>query len=79
MQDLFAEHKISFVSDFSEFVALAHGTYKALKFKKVYIDFCHPADTGPKLNVHKTFRGRPGRLLNALCILNLRPVSTGYL
>ena len=36
-----------------------------------------PVDTGPKLNVHKTFRGRPGRLLNVLCTFNLRPVSAG--
>ena len=36
-----------------------------------------PADTGRKLNVHKTFRRRPGRLLNVLCMVNLRPVSTG--
>ena len=36
-----------------------------------------PADTGRKLNVHKTFRRRPGRLLNVLCTVNLRPVSTG--
>ena len=34
-------------------------------------------DTGRKLNVHKTFRRRPGRLLNVLCTFNLRPVSTG--
>ena len=33
--------------------------------------------TGRKLNVHKTFRRRPGRLLNVLCTFNLRPVSTG--
>ena len=33
--------------------------------------------TGHKLNVHKRFRRRPGRLLNVLCTLNLRPVSTG--
>ena len=26
-----------------------------------------------KLNVHKTFRGRPGRFLNVLCTFNLRP------
>ena len=38
-----------------------------------------PVDTGCKLNVHKTFRRRPGRLLNVLCIFNLRPVSTGLL
>ena len=31
------------------------------------------------MNVHKTFRRRPGRLLKALCMFNLRPVSTGKL
>ena len=36
-----------------------------------------PVDTGSKLNVHKTFRRRPGRLLNVLCTFNLRLVSTG--
>ena len=36
-----------------------------------------PVDTGRKLKVHKTFRRRPGRLLNVLCTFNLRPVSTG--
>ena len=35
-----------------------------------------PVDTGRKLNIHKTFRRRPGRLLNVLCTFNLRPVST---
>ena len=35
-----------------------------------------PGDTGRKLNVHKTCRRRPGRLLNALCTFNLRLVST---
>ena len=35
-----------------------------------------PGDTGRKLNVHKTFRRRPGRLLNVLCTFNLRPVCT---
>ena len=39
----------------------------------------NPVDTGCKLNVHKTFRRRPGRLLNVLCMFNLRPVSTGKL
>ena len=33
-----------------------------------------PIDTGRKLNVHKTFRRRPGRLLSVLCAFNLRPV-----
>ena len=37
----------------------------------------NPVDTGHKLNIHKTFRIRPGRLLNVLCTFNLRPVSTG--
>ena len=29
------------------------------------------------MNVHKTFRRRPGRLLNVLYTFNLRPVSAG--
>ena len=37
----------------------------------------YPVDTGRKLNVHKTFRRRPGRLLNVLCTFNLHPVTTG--
>ena len=37
----------------------------------------HPVHTERKLNVYKTFRGRPGRLLNILCTSNLRPVSNG--
>ena len=41
-------------------------------------DFSKPylVATGRKLNVHETFRRRPGRHLNALCTFNLRPVST---
>ena len=37
----------------------------------------YPLDTGRKLNVHKTFRRCPGRLLNVLCAFNLRPVPKG--
>ena len=37
----------------------------------------NPVDTGRKLNVHKTFRRRLGRLLNVLCTFSLRPVSAG--
>ena len=37
----------------------------------------NPVDTGRKLNVHKTFRRRLGRLLNVLYTFNLSPVSTG--
>ena len=36
-----------------------------------------PTDTGRKLNIHKTFRRRSGRLLNILCTFTLRPVSMG--
>ena len=35
-----------------------------------------PVDTGRKLNVHKMFRRRPGRLLNVLYTFNLRVAST---
>ena len=34
-------------------------------------------DTGRKFNVNKTFRRRPGRLLNVFSTFNLRPVSAG--
>ena len=45
--------------------------------KTICCDSCsNPVDTGRKLNVHKTFRRRPGRLLKVLCTFNLRPVST---
>ena len=37
----------------------------------------NPVDTGRKLNVHKTFKGSPGRLLKVLFMLKLSPVSTG--
>ena len=38
----------------------------------------HPVDTRRKLNVHKAFRRRPGRLLNVLRTFNLRFVSIGH-
>ena len=37
----------------------------------------NPLHKGRKLNVHKTFRRRHGRLLNVLCTFNLRSVSMG--
>ena len=40
-------------------------------------DLNDPVDTERKLNVHKTLRRHPGRLLNVLCTFNLPPVSTG--
>ena len=38
-----------------------------------------PVDTGRKLNLHKTFRRRPWRLLNVWCTFSLRSVSTGIM
>ena len=43
----------------------------------VFVLIMTPADTGRKLNVHRTFRRRPRRFLKVLCRFNLRPVSTG--
>ena len=39
--------------------------------------YSSPVDTGRKLNVHKTFRKRPGHLLNVSFTFNLNLVSTG--
>ena len=36
-----------------------------------------PVDTGRKLNVHKTFRRRPGRLLNILMCVQFTPCVYG--
>ena len=44
-----------------------------------FLGLSTPLGTGCKLNVHKTLRGRPGRLLNVLCMFNLRPVSRATL
>ena len=38
----------------------------------------YPLDTGRNLNVHKTFRKRPGNLMNVLFTFYLRPVFRGY-
>ena len=49
-----------------------------MRFSNVFRGYRNvPVDKGRKLNVHKTFRRRPGRLLNVLCTFNLCPVSTG--
>ena len=61
-----------------------YGQWKSERVKNEYVHqnmpvtstSNYPVDTGRKLNVHKTFRRRPGRLLNVLCTFNLRPVST---
>ena len=50
-----------------------------MKLASVFLSFIFissaPVDTERKL--HKTFRRRPGHLLNVSCTFNLRPVSTG--
>ena len=52
-----------------------NGSFYTLKsFSKLLLTL--PVDTGRKLNVHKTLRRRPGRLLNVFCTFNLRPMST---
>ena len=51
---------------------------KVWSIEKAYDDIQRfPVDTGRKMNVHKTFRRRLGRLLNVLCTLNLFLLSTG--
>ena len=52
---------------------------KNISYEDVIISDLYPVDTGRILNIHKTFRRRPGRFLNVLCTFNLRPVSTGYI
>ena len=52
-----------------KFLAAASSSYS--------VEYPFPVDTGRKLNVHKTFIGRPGRLLNILRMLNLHPVTAG--
>ena len=65
------------------------GYWQIYVFKIIFFGFCfainkrsffechYPLDTGRKLNVYKTFKRRPGRLLKVLCTFNLHPVSRG--
>ena len=53
--------------------------HQIILLNALYPSLQSPVDTGRKLNVHKTFRRRPGRLLNVLCTINLRPVPSGSL
>ena len=55
-----------------KYVRSQHQTIEYHSFK-----YYNPVDTRRKLKVHKTFRRRPGRLLNILSTLDLRPVSAG--
>ena len=71
------------------FIALTLVEKVALHISLIMVDYVKRAlrnrqqitsliDTGRKLNVHKTIRKRPGRLLNVLCTFNLSPVSKGF-
>ena len=60
---------LSFWSTMSRDIFFNNISYETIKYL---------VDKGRKLNWHKTFRRRPGRLLNALCTFSLRSVSTGY-
>ena len=44
---------------------------------RTYWFYTNPLDTERKLNVHKTFKRRPGHLLDVLYTFNLRPMSRG--
>ena len=68
---------LSFTSTHSRTFRHLFDRYLRLIFFLLYRLWLLPVDTGRKLNVHKTFRRLPGRLLKALCTFNLRPVSTG--
>ena len=55
-------------------------TFNKYEKREKHIQRNNPVDTRRKLNVHKTFRRRPGRLLNSyvhsiyvLCLLGSRP------
>ena len=51
--------------------------YYVTFYQYYHMVFYIPVDTGRKLNVCKTFRRRPERLLEVLYTFNLRSVSTG--
>ena len=65
-------HRLLFSSIF-----VFHLTRRIYILKENLISF--PLDTRRKLNVHKTFRRSPGRLLNVLWTFNLHPVPMGLL
>ena len=52
------------------------GQYSELIPRNVTDFTLNPVDTGRRLNVHKTLRRRPERLLKVLCTFNLLPVFT---
>ena len=69
--DLFYECKESNIASYADDTT----PYSCARDTQTVISEFYSLDTGRKLNVHKTFRRRPGRFLNVLCTFNLRPVS----
>ena len=66
------------MSLFSSWIPLKHPkTFDFRCFQVVQKRISDPIDTGCKLDLHKTLRRCPGRLLNVWCTFNFRPVSTG--
>ena len=53
-----------------------HSRFIPLSFSQIEWKTINPVDTRRKLNIHKTFRKSPGRLLNVFYTFNLHPVST---
>ena len=75
--------KKTVLKNFSEFTAmesffcedsLLHDNYSLEHLRLAVFESYHPLDTGRKLNVRKTLRGRPGVALNVFCTFSLRPV-----
>ena len=64
-----------FIADLEQ--SVTDSSILILNFEQVSYVLVIPVVTGRKLNVHKTFRKRPGRLLNVLCTFNLHTVSAG--
>ena len=52
--------------------------FNAFQYATAFSRILDPLDTARKFNVHKTFRIRPGHLLNVLHTFKLRPVSRGW-
>ena len=69
------------VSNGLNFMIKGMSKWLMIQFKEVLQISSHffSVDTGHILNGHKTFRIPPGRLRNALCTFNSRPVSAGFI
>ena len=85
-----SSHKSGWLSQRERLVRITHQTSKLPSYGETtqlicsenqltcfYMMATFSVDTGHKLNVHKTFRRRPGRLLKVMCKFDLRPVSRG--